>query len=105
MSYQLYCSKGVGLLPSAARAYSRSLRADLQPTLYLGAFCLAATLTMATVAGVFGACTHGARLVSSRLPWVLQCASATTSVGVGVLWLWCSATGTLAEVLAAMGME
>ena len=77
----------------------------LGSSLYLGAFCLAATLTMATVAGVFGACTHRARLVSSRLPWVLQCASATTSVGVGVLWLWCSATGTLAEVLAAMGME
>ncbi len=77
----------------------------LGSTLYLGGFCLSATLTMSAFASLYGACTYRSHLVSSRLPWVLQCVSASMSVAVGILWLVCSATGTLDEVLAAFGLE
>lgn len=73
--------------------------------LYLGAFCASATLTMAVCAFTYGACTHRSRLISPQLPWVLQGASASISLCVGVLWLVCSATDSLEDVLAAMGME
>ena len=77
----------------------------LGANLYLGAFCLSTILTMGTLALLFGGCTYRSRLVSPRLPALLQFASATGSVAIGVLWLVCSATGTLSEVLAAVGME
>lgn len=77
----------------------------LGAALYLGAFCLSTTLTMAALASVYGACTHRSHAIKPGLPWVLQCASATISVCVGILWLMCSATGTLGDVLSSLGLE
>ena len=73
--------------------------------LYLGAFCIFATLTMGCVAGLYGACTYRSRTVSPSLPWILSAVSATTSVFIGIVWLVFSATGTLDEVLASFGIE
>ena len=77
----------------------------LASCLYLGAFCVATTLVMGAVACAYGACTFRSNRVSPRLPWMLQLASATTSVAIGILWLVCTATGTLADVLGALGMS
>lgn len=77
----------------------------LASVLYLGAFCFAATAVMGGVAGVYGACTYRSREVSPSLPWVLSAISASTSVLIGIVWLVCSATGTLKEVLMALGLE
>ena len=73
--------------------------------LYLGGFCVSATLTMGIIAGVYGACTYRSRAVSPHLPWMLSVVSASTSMCIGVLWLVCSATGTLEDVLVAFGIE
>ena len=77
----------------------------LASCLYLGAFCIFATLTMGAVAGVYGACTYRSKVVSPSLPWILQFVSASTSVFIGLVWLVCSATGTLSEVLEAVGID
>ena len=73
--------------------------------LYLGAFCVTATLTMGAVAGLYGACTNRTSRGSASMPWVLTAASASTSVLVGIVWIVASATGTLGRVLHAMGLE
>lgn len=77
----------------------------LASCLYLGAFCVATTLVMGAVACAYGACTFRSHRVSPRMPWMLQLASATTSLAIGILWLVCTATGTLADVLGALGMS
>jgi hypothetical protein len=73
--------------------------------LYLFAFCFAATAVMGGVAGTYGACTYRSRDVSPNLPWVLSVISASTSVLIGLVWLVCSATGTLEQVLGSLGIE
>ena len=77
----------------------------LSSALYLGGFCVAATVTMGAVAGVYGACTFRSRDVSPNLPWILGFVSASSSVLIGVVWLICSATGTLDKLLEAIALE
>ena len=111
-STRLFLATGVGILhgmggPGGVLAVLPTLAMPgaLGASLYLAAFCLSTILTMGTLASCFGACTYRSRFVSPRLPSVLQCASATASVCIGALWLVCSATGTLEEMLAKVGME
>jgi len=66
---------------------------------------VSATLTMGLVAGFYGMCTARTGTLSPHLPWVLSFISASTSVLIGLIWLLCSATGTLGDMMEAVGLE
>mmetsp|Transcript_14448 Transcript_14448/g.23902 ORF Transcript_14448/g.23902 Transcript_14448/m.23902 type:complete len:246 (+) Transcript_14448:400-1137(+) len=67
-------------------------------SLYLGTFCITSTLTMGCFAIVYG--TVSKKLGQSCAKWEfrIECASASLSVLVGLLWLVLLATGKLEDV-------
>ena len=68
-------------------------------TVYLATFCASSTLTMGCFATLYGSCSS--RLASSRgryREFVVECASASLSLIVGVTWLVLLSVGKLEDV-------
>jgi len=72
---------------------------------YLFGFCASATLAMGLVACCAGCLSSRLSGASPSLPWAIAAGAATLAVAVGVFWLVGCATGSLAELLARLGME
>lgn len=82
----------LGVIPAV------QVRDPLLGSLYLGTFCITSTLTMGCFATVYGKVSNKLGQSSATWEFRIECASASLSILVGVMWLALLATGKLEDV-------